>query len=167
MRLAHASIVLALALAPFGCGGGSEEAAPAAPTPSSAPEAATPAPAPAPAPATTPVPVPATTPAPQPVSAAGGSGDAGAGAPLYATYCVSCHGPRGDGDGPASAGLNPKPARHSDAAYMNPLSDEHLFTVIKGGGPAVGKSPLMPSWGGALSDAQIRDLVAFVRTLAH
>jgi len=157
MRLAHASVVLALALAALGCGGGSEES-----VPSPAPEAA-----PTPTPTPTPTPAPTANPAPQPVSAGGGPGDAAAGAPLYATYCVSCHGPRGEGDGPASAGLNPKPAHHSDAAYMNPLTDEHLFKVIKEGGPAVGKSPLMPSWGGALSDAQVWDLVAFVRTLAH
>jgi mono/diheme cytochrome c family protein len=31
----------------------------------------------------------------------------------------------------------------------------------------VGKSPLMAPWGGTLSDAQIRDVVAFVRTLSH
>jgi mono/diheme cytochrome c family protein len=49
---------------------------------------------------------------------------------------------------------------------MNALSNEHLFRVIKEGGAAVGKSPAMAPWGGALSDAQIRDVVAFVRSLA-
>jgi len=39
--------------------------------------------------------------------------------------------------------------------------------VIKTGGPSVGKSPLMAPWGGTLSDAQIHDVVAFVRTLAE
>jgi mono/diheme cytochrome c family protein len=50
---------------------------------------------------------------------------------------------------------------------MNALSNEHLFKVIKEGGAAVGKSPLMAPWGGALSDDQIRDVVAYVRSLAH
>lgn len=99
--------------------------------------------------------------------AAVGGGDAARGAALYATYCATCHGPRGEGDGPAAAGLDPKPARHSDAAYMGSLSDEHLFRVIKEGGAAVGKSPLMPPWGGSLSDAQIHDLVAFTRSLSR
>ena len=31
----------------------------------------------------------------------------------------------------------------------------------------MGKSPLMAPWGGSLSDAQIRDVVAYVRTLAE
>ncbi|RIL00867.1 MAG: hypothetical protein DCC71_18340 [Proteobacteria bacterium] len=94
------------------------------------------------------------------------SPDAARGAALYATNCASCHGPGGDGDGPASAALEPKPAKHSDGAYMNALSNEHLFKVIKEGGPAVGKSPLMAPWGGTLTDAQIWDLVAFTRSLA-
>ena len=49
---------------------------------------------------------------------------------------------------------------------MNPLTDEFLFKVIKEGGASVGKSPLMAPWGGSLSDAQIVDVVAYVRTLA-
>jgi cytochrome c553 len=62
--------------------------------------------------------------------------------------------------------LVPRPARHSDAAFMNALSDEYLFRLFKEGGPAFGKSPLMGAWGKNLSEQQIRDLVAFLRTLA-
>jgi mono/diheme cytochrome c family protein len=98
--------------------------------------------------------------------AASAKPDAARGAALYATNCSSCHGPGGDGDGPAAAALQPKPARHADGAYMNALSNEHLFKVIKEGGAAVGKSPLMAPWGGTLDDTQIWDLVAFVRSLA-
>ena len=94
-------------------------------------------------------------------------GDPQAGAQHYANLCASCHGARGDGQGPAAAGLNPKPARHDDGAYMNDLSNEYLFKIIKEGGAAVGKSPLMAPWGGTLSDAQIWDVVAFVRSLAE
>jgi cytochrome c oxidase cbb3-type subunit 3 len=49
---------------------------------------------------------------------------------------------------------------------MNALSDEHLFKVIKEGGPAVGKSPLMTPWGGTLSDDDIHDVVAYIRSIA-
>jgi high-affinity iron transporter len=89
------------------------------------------------------------------------------GAPQYALYCATCHGPKGCGDGPLSATLDPKPAKHCDGNLMNPLEDEFLFKVIKLGGAANGKSPLMAPWGGALSDAQIWDVVAHVRTLAE
>ncbi|MGH0029085.1 MAG: c-type cytochrome [Myxococcota bacterium] len=85
---------------------------------------------------------------------------------LYQTYCASCHGMTGAGDGPASAGLNPTPARHNDGTYMNALSDDHLRKVISEGGAAVGKSPLMAGWGGTLDDGQITDVIAFVRSLA-
>lgn len=94
-------------------------------------------------------------------------GDPQAGAAHYASLCASCHGARGDGQGPAAAGLNPKPARHDDGAVMNDLTNEYLFTIIQEGGPAVGKSPLMAAWGGTLSSEQIWDVVAFVRSLAE
>ncbi|MEN8180938.1 MAG: cytochrome c [Myxococcota bacterium] len=97
---------------------------------------------------------------------ASGPADVQAGAALYGQYCSSCHGARGDGDGPVAAGLDPSPARHSDGEVMNALSDDYLFRVIEGGGPAVGKSPLMTAWGGTLRDGEIRDVVAFIRTLA-
>jgi len=122
-----------------------------------APQPQPPAPAPVPAP-------PAATPAPAPVAKTGG--DPAGGEAVYQIYCASCHGPRGDGDGPAALALDPKPARHSDGAYMNALGNDYLFEVIREGGAAVGKSPLMAAWGGSLSDEQIRDVIAFVRTLA-
>jgi len=93
-------------------------------------------------------------------------GDADEGAVIYGQFCAMCHGPGGKGDGPAAAGLNPKPADHTDAAYMGSLSDEHLYKVIQGGGAAVGKSPLMTPWGGVLTDDQIRDLISFLRRIS-
>jgi cytochrome c oxidase cbb3-type subunit 3 len=80
--------------------------------------------------------------------------------------CATCHGEDGCTAGPGAAGLDPLPAHHCDGNYMNKLSDEHIFKVIKEGGASVGKSPLMAAWGGALSDDQIHDVVAFVRSLA-
>jgi len=146
MRLARSAAWGAALTLALGCGSEPE-----------APPAARPDPAEA-------APPPAARPAPAPEGA--GAGDAVAGAELYATYCSSCHGPRGEGDGPLAASLEPKPANHRDAAYMRSLSDAHLFQVVKEGGAAVGKSPLMAPWGGTLSDEQIRDVVAYVRTLA-
>lgn len=86
---------------------------------------------------------------------------------IYASHCSPCHGAAGKGDGPASAALNPKPRDHTDGSYMNALSYEHLFTVIKKGGASVKRSSLMPAWGGQLSDEEIRKLIAHVRTLAR
>ena len=147
------SIALAGCLLLVACGG-EETKAPATP-PSTAPAASAPTPVPAQHGAVVPA-APAAAVAP----------DAAKGAALYAANCASCHGPRGDGDGPVAVALVPKPAKHHDGTYMNVLTNEHLFKVIKEGGPSVGKSPLMAPWGGMLSDAQIWDVVAFVRSLA-
>jgi mono/diheme cytochrome c family protein len=85
---------------------------------------------------------------------------------VYTTYCVSCHGEKGKGDGTAAASLPAKPADHTNGAMMNQLNDKFLYDIISKGGGAVGKSSFMPAWGGALTDAQIRDVIAFIRSLA-
>ena len=84
---------------------------------------------------------------------------------LYGQFCASCHGQSGKGDGPAAAALNPKPRDHTDKETMSKLSDDDLLKVIKNGGASVGKSPLMPAWGASLKDDQIKDVIAYVRTL--
>ncbi len=48
---------------------------------------------------------------------------------------------------------------------MNQLASEHLAKVIKNGGTAVGKSPIMPPHTD-LNEQQIEDIIAFVRILA-
>lgn len=61
----------------------------------------------------------------------------------YETYCATCHGRRGNGDGPVAELLTVQPARHSDAVAMASLTDEQLFLAIRDGGPAIGKSRQM------------------------
>lgn len=85
---------------------------------------------------------------------------------IYSTYCVTCHGDRGKGDGVAARGLPQKPADHTNGVVMNQLSDKFLMDVISKGGGAVGKSAFMPAWGGSLNEQQIRDIIAFIRTIA-
>jgi mono/diheme cytochrome c family protein len=147
----------ALALFAFGCGEQSD-----APTPPKPAERA-----PAPPPAEPPAPPPAAAKAPDtpPAESAAVEADAKAGKADYQIYCASCHGETGAGDGPVAQALNPKPARHNDGAYMNPLTDDYLFKVIKFGGASVGKSPMMAPLG--LSDQQIHNVIAFVRSLAE
>jgi mono/diheme cytochrome c family protein len=94
-----------------------------------------------------------------------GAGNVEAGGKLYQTRCAPCHGSDGKAATPTAQALNPKPRDHTDGAYMNQLSNEHLAKVIKNGGPAVGKSPIMPPHTD-LNDQQIEDVVAFVRSLA-
>ena len=93
--------------------------------------------------------------------------DKAEGKKFYVTYCSGCHGETGKGDGPAAASLPVKPANHNDGAAMNQLPDKLLFEVISKGGEAVGKSPFMPGWGNQLREKQIRDVIAYVRSLAN
>jgi len=141
----------ALLLGAAACGQGQQNAGPPPPPPPLQADRK-PAPAPAAAAAET--------------AAAAHTPDVESGKQLYAANCASCHGATGHGDGPAAAALNPKPANHADPVYMGTRSDELVFKAIKEGGASVGKSPMMAPYGGALSDAQIHDLVAYIRTLA-
>ena len=93
-------------------------------------------------------------------------GSAKKGEKVFNTYCVACHGPTGEGNGPAGGALNPPPRNFTDASIMHTLSDEHLIKVITEGGASVGKSPLMPPWGASLKPNEIRDVAAYVRAFA-
>ena len=86
---------------------------------------------------------------------------------LYVTYCSSCHGDKGRGDGAAGKALPVKPADHTDGKVMNSFSDEFLATIISKGGAAVGKSSFMPAWGGVLKDNQLQDLLAYLKSIAN
>jgi mono/diheme cytochrome c family protein len=116
------------------CGGGE----PAAEAPASQPAATTTAAAPAPA-----------------------AFDAAA---TFNTVCATCHGAGGLGDGPAGMALDPKPASFADAEFWETRDDDHIFTVIKEGGAAVGRSPLMVGWGASYDDEQIWQLVEHVKS---
>jgi mono/diheme cytochrome c family protein len=85
---------------------------------------------------------------------------------LYLTYCASCHGDNGKGDGPAAQSLPVKPANHTAGSVMNQFTDKFLMEIISKGGSAVGKSPMMPAWGGQFKENQLRDIVAYVRSIA-
>jgi len=94
------------------------------------------------------------------------TGDPNAGKQTYEALCASCHGSTGKGDGPAAVALPVKPRNHTDGNYMNTLKDEYLIKIIKEGGAAMGKSPLMPPWGGQLKDQDLHNVVLFIRSLA-
>ncbi len=87
-----------------------------------------------------------------------------AGKAEYIETCAPCHGTTGKGDGPASVAMNPKPRDHTNGAYMDKLSNLHIYTVIKQGGAQFGY-PGMPAQP-QLSDQKVKDVIAFVRTLS-
>jgi len=87
------------------------------------------------------------------------------GAALYARWCVSCHGERGNGDGPNARHLPKRPAAHADKTLMQTRPDDALYDVIAAGGTILSPGSRMPSFGATLSDAELRALVAHLRKL--
>lgn len=103
--------------------------------------------------------------------AAFAGGNAAAGKKLFDTYCWTCHGKDGKGDGPAGAALNPPPQNFVKADFrLDPNKDgkkgetADLEMVIKNGAGAYGGNPAMAPWGSQFSKQQIQDLIAYIRT---
>ncbi|MCK6584021.1 MAG: cytochrome c [Anaerolineales bacterium] len=84
---------------------------------------------------------------------------AAAGAEVFAVNCASCHGEKGYGDGPAGAALDPAPKNLHEIAAL--AGDDYLYWRINAGK----EGTAMVAWKGVLSDEQIWQLVAFIRTL--
>jgi len=85
----------------------------------------------------------------------------------FAAMCSACHGATGAGDGAAAAALPVTPADFTDASFWTTRTDESVANIIKNGGAAAGKSPLMAPFGAALDDARIAEMVAYLRTLSQ
>ncbi len=114
--------------------------------------------------ASTPQATTAAAPAEQPLDVAMTPDNIAKGNDLYQKTCAPCHGPRGKGDGPAAAALNPKPRDHTNGAYMDKLTNRHIYLVIKNGGAQFGY-PTMPAQP-QLTDDQVVQLIAYVRSLS-
>lgn len=79
----------------------------------------------------------------------------------YKTYCVSCHGTKGDGDGHAQ--MKVKPTAFRSPTVQN-STDEELYKAI---GYGVGHKEYAHGFAErGLSTKQIVDLVAYVRKLS-
>jgi mono/diheme cytochrome c family protein len=80
---------------------------------------------------------------------------------VYANYCVTCHGINADGNGRAARLHTPRPAnlRASDK------NDAYIGLIVRQGGEPLGRSKGMPPWSEELTDEQIRDVTAFVRSV--
>lgn len=81
----------------------------------------------------------------------------------FLVYCASCHGEKGMGDGPVAASLNPRPRQL--AGHAMELSDAYLYWRIAEGGMREPFMSAMPAWKDALSEQQIWEIIAFLRSL--
>ncbi|MBI4519468.1 MAG: cytochrome c, partial [Gemmatimonadetes bacterium] len=82
-----------------------------------------------------------------------------AGREIYRVRCAICHGAGGRGNGPAAAGMNPRPTDFANAAQRTATSDFAVGEVVEHGRRG------MPAYGRMLTRVQIDSVVAYVRTL--
>jgi copper transport protein len=79
---------------------------------------------------------------------------------LFAKNCAVCHGPGGHGDGPGGKNLTPPPADLTAGHALMHADDSYAFWIahgIQGTG--------MPAFGDTLNEGQIRDVIAYLRSL--
>mgnify|MGYP003952193615 CR=1 FL=1 len=79
------------------------------------------------------------------------------GAALYQANCSACHGPALDGNGPAGAALQPKPASFKDAAFWKDRDTNAVKAGIKNGKPGTAMMPFAH-----LPDADVDAIVAYL-----
>lgn len=83
---------------------------------------------------------------------------------VYESICITCHGPDG------RAGVNlaletiAEPPDFTDCAFASREPDRAFLAVAHNGGPARGFSPLMPAFGGAYTEDELRLAIAHIRT---
>ena len=88
---------------------------------------------------------------------------------VYDKHCTECHGPTGKGDGPGAFYVAPRPRDFSTGRYKirstetgSVPTDEDLVRSVRQGlyGTA------MPGWDRILSDTDIQDVVAYIKSLS-
>ncbi len=97
-------------------------------------------------------------------------GNAEKGEAIYAKRCILCHGEEGDGATDVAERLNPPPRDFTLGQYKIKTSDfgqdfardEDVFRMIRDGMPGTA----MPGWADVLSEQDMWDLIAYLKTFA-
>jgi mono/diheme cytochrome c family protein len=104
----------------------------------------------------------------QPVPVPQGQGAPVAGAALYIRYgCVNCHGPNGLGGVPNPLSADKTIPPLSGQGFHHDFPTDKAIAAVIRSGSVIGRAPIvsMPHWGGILSDQQIAELIAYLKTL--
>ncbi|HLW85419.1 MAG TPA: c-type cytochrome [Candidatus Sulfotelmatobacter sp.] len=82
-------------------------------------------------------------------------------------YCERCHNPESTVERVSNFdNLEVKPHPFTEGDTLNKISDADLAAIISHGGPALGKSALMPAWGNTLSKSDIQALISYIRAVS-
>jgi mono/diheme cytochrome c family protein len=86
------------------------------------------------------------------------NGNASKGRVFYMANCATCHGAKGDGQGPRAYFINPKPRNFLDAQARSSFNRPALYAAV-----AYGKlGTEMPAWNKVLSPQEIANVAEFV-----
>jgi mono/diheme cytochrome c family protein len=97
-------------------------------------------------------------------------GPAVEGALLYQRYgCVNCHGPNGLGGVPNPQSPDKTIPPLSGADFFTEFNTDAKIVDVIRTGSVLGRAPIvsMPHWGGIIPEAQLRALVAYIKTLKN
>jgi mono/diheme cytochrome c family protein len=104
----------------------------------------------------------------QPVSIPTAQGAAVGGAALYIRYgCINCHGPNGLGGVPNPQSPDKAIPPLSGGDFRGEFNTDAKIAAVIRSGSVIGRAPIvsMPHWGGIISDADLKALVAYLKTL--
>lgn len=90
-------------------------------------------------------------------------GGIGRGRVVFEARCVLCHGVEADGNGQMARLLDPHPAN----LQRSVLDDAARNAIVRHGGASVGRSAAMPRWEAELEEQQLRDVIAYVASVAQ
>lgn len=90
------------------------------------------------------------------------SGNPEAGKAIFLESCQHCHGPLGKGNGQMAEYLNPPPKDLTSESTRSMTDDEIRKVIIEGR-----KGTAMAGFENTFKDAQLIDLIAFIRSLSR
>jgi mono/diheme cytochrome c family protein len=86
------------------------------------------------------------------------TGNFAKGEKIYMANCFTCHGVKGDGQGPRAYFINPKPRNFTDKSFKFAFNRPAIYTAVHDG--RLGAE--MPAWSKVLSDQEIADVSEYV-----
>jgi len=85
-------------------------------------------------------------------------------ASIYSAACAACHGPDGRGRSLDQLGFDTPPPDFSDCNFASREPDPDWYAIIHEGGPVRGFSRHMPAFGDALTEQELLQALAQLRT---
>ena len=86
---------------------------------------------------------------------------------LYQNACAACHGGDGTGVPQTQLGFDVPPPDFTDCQFAPREADGDWILVAMESGPAREFSELMPAFGDALPEAQVKKILAHIRTFCR